>query len=130
MVPSLRRWLRLHPRLVLAVLLAFGVELVPPTAVVRHRHDAGSVAHTHGGRIAGSGVQVPAVPGARDGIRVAAASDLHEHETQPFVAMAGPEAPLGGPGLRVAAAPAAMAAHAISAAPRPTQARAPPATVV
>lgn len=130
MVPYLRRWLRFHPRLVLAVLLAFGVELIPPSAVVTHRHDGGGVAHTHAGRIAGTGAKLTAESCARDGIRVASASDLHEHGTQPFVGMAAPDAPLGGPGLRVAAVPAATAGREISAAARGTQARAPPATVV
>jgi hypothetical protein len=130
MVPFLRRWLRLHPRLVLAVLLAFGVELVPPSAVVSHRHDGGSVAHTHAGRIVAPGVEPTAKPGAPDGIRVASASDLHEHETQPFVGMAGPDAPLVGPVLRLAASPAALASPETSPATRPTQARAPPATAV
>ena len=128
MVPYLRRWLRFHPRLVLAVLLAFGVELIPPSAVVRHRHDGGSVAHTHTGRIAATGAKLAADVGA--GIGLASANDSHAHETQPFVGMAGPDMPLGGPVLRVAAAPASIASRAISAAPRPTQARAPPATVV
>jgi hypothetical protein len=129
MVPSLRRWLRLHPRLVLAVLLAFGVELVPPSAVVRHRHDGGGITHSHAGRIVGSGATLAAEAGTSDDLRVASATDLHAHETQPFVAMAGPDASLGGPVLQVTAASGSIASGEIPAASRPTQARAPPATV-
>lgn len=129
MVPRLRRWLRSHPRLVLAVLLAFGVELVPPSVVVSHRHGGGGVGHTHAGRISGSVVKRTAEPGARDGITVASATDRHEHETPPFVGMAGPDAPLPGPVFLVAAAPGSVVASEIPTASRSTQARAPPATV-
>ena len=53
MVPPFRRWLRRHPRVLLAVLLAFGIELTPPpTGVVSHRHEHGS-AHMHAGRVTG-----------------------------------------------------------------------------
>lgn len=130
-MPHLRRWLCGHPRLVLAVLLAFGVELAPlPSAVVSHRHDGGGVAHTHAGRIAGFGGTLAAEASPRDGTRVASATDLHEHETQPFIGVAPPNAPRGVPALRVTAAKGSIASGELPAASRSTQARAPPATVV
>jgi hypothetical protein len=125
-----RRWLGGHPRLVLAVLLAFGVALAPPPAgVVSHRHDGGGVAHTHAGRIAGGEGTIATDRADGDGIRVAAASDLHEHAIHLFLGLAPPEGPLAGPVLRVTAAPGSIVAGETPAASRPSRARAPPAMV-
>jgi hypothetical protein len=84
----LRIALGLHPRWMLVVLLAFGVELMPPSAVVAHRHAGGGVAHSHAGPI------VNAAPAAADavgkGLRTGPPRDLHHHVVQPLVAHHGP----------------------------------------
>jgi len=124
---GLRRALRAQPRWMLAVLLAFAIEtLPPPSALVSHRHAAGAVAHSHAGPIARATVDDGAPGPIGAGLAHAPASNLHQHVVHPVIAIRGPAVAAPDPtffvtDLFVSAAPATVAA-----ALHPGQARAPP----
>ncbi len=126
----LHRWLARHPRAVLALLLAFAVELVPSASgIVRHRHVGGGVAHTHAGRVlpASAAAARPTVPA--DGalaVGAASAADVHEHAQPPLVSVRSPLGPNAEPRILIASAPPMATALASSPARRIAQARAPP----
>jgi hypothetical protein len=130
MMLRVRRLFADHPRLVLAVLLAFAVEVMPPPSVgVSHRHaGGGDAAHAHGGRIVDAlGARADATaPAQGSGLVSARARDLHRHSVQPLVALRGPVAPAIGPPVLVSAVTSTPACAEIPAAQRAAQARAPP----
>ena len=129
MAPRVRRWLSRHPRVVVAVLLAFAVELLPPASgVVRHRHEDGRAPHIHGGRMPGTAaVGVP--PVERDAPMIASGSGLHGHEVHPMASIAGPTPPAQGPALLIAAVEPGEPLLRLALASRPSRARAPPVSV-
>jgi hypothetical protein len=132
MAQRLQRWLARHPRVILAVLLAFGVELAPPASgVVSHRHSGGGIAHTHAGRVRpASALRMPATAPADGGqaFTSAAAADAHEHVLQPLLLVPSALSPSAEPTDLVSVAPA-IAVSAESAPARGiAQARAPPAS--
>ena len=135
MTPRFRRSLASHPRVVLAVLLAFGIEIVPPPAgLVSHRHASDGAHHTHAGRIVGAAQletrTAAADASGRDQIRPATTRDLHAHHVHPFVALRAPVAPPLGPTLLAFSVSFVPALADSSAASRATQARAPPSDLV
>jgi hypothetical protein len=90
-VRAMRRVLTAEPRWIIALLLAFGLEMLPTAAsVVRHRHPGGGAAHVHAHRIAGTS-HVRAVDDTAHGAGVhhAPARDVHQHVVQPVVGAAG-----------------------------------------
>ena len=125
-----RRWLRRRPRLLLAVLLAFGIQIAPPpSSVVSHAHADGGVAHTHAGRII-VGAAVRGSECGRDGLSTAPGRNLHEHGVQPLAGLAAPSGPSSGPSLAASTVVGRPALGERAAAYRATRARGPPAPVV
>ncbi len=124
---GLRQALRAQPRWMLAVLLAFAIEtLPPPSALVSHRHTAGDVAHAHAGPIARAVVDDGATRPVGDGIAHASPRDLHQHVAHPVVAIRGPAVPAPDPAFRVTALFVATSPAAVAAPLHPGQARGPP----
>jgi hypothetical protein len=118
---------------ILAILLAFGIEMLPPGSVLMsHHHAGGAAAHVHAGRILGAApgaaarVADQAAYAGDAGLQRAAARDLHQHVAQPLVCMQGPAGLPSGPALLVTALPGAVAPAEIPARRRAGQARAPP----
>jgi hypothetical protein len=130
MLLRLRGALSAHPRSILAVLLAFAIEVLPlGSGVVSHRHAGGVFPLAQAAPIAG--VAAAATPGDGEGtfvVRVerAPARDLHRHVVPLLVAMRGPATVPPGPALFTTNLPAAPVPAEISAARRVGQARAPP----
>lgn len=83
----LRRTLDAYPRVLLVVLLAFAIEMVPPAAMVEHRHAHGDAAHVHAGRIVAAGRRSVTAPADRktpvDGVLAATGDGLHRHTGDP-----------------------------------------------
>jgi hypothetical protein len=125
-----RQALSMHPRVMLVVLLALGLEMMPSAAgLVSHRHAGGDVAHTHAGPIDGV-ASARAAHGAEDGFHRAPSRDLHQHLVQPALALKD-SAPLPpGPALLTTDLPASAAPAEIPAAQRAGQARSPPLGIV
>jgi hypothetical protein len=124
---GLRRGLRAQPRWMLAVLLAFAIEtLPPPSALVSHRHSAGSLAHSHAGPIARTTLDEGATPPVGAGLARAADSDLHHHVVHPVIAMRGPAVPAADPAFLVSVLFVPTPPATSAAALHPGQARAPP----
>ena len=86
---SLRRALAAEPRWMIAILLAFAIEMVPVAAVVSHRHAEGDVAHSHVGPI--HGAAAASVRPHADGLTRTPARDLHQHVAHPVVVTGGPD---------------------------------------
>lgn len=127
---DLRGWLRHRPRLLLAVLLAFGIQIAPPpSSVVSHTHADGGVAHTHAGRIIG-GAAVRSGDCEGDGLGTAPGRNLHEHGVQPLAGLAAPSGPPPGPALAASTVVGRPVLGVRTAADRSTRARGPPAPVV
>lgn len=127
---GLRRALRMQPRWMLAVLLAFAIEtLPPPSALVSHHHAGGSLSHSHAGPVAGAPIDDGATRPIGEGIAQAPARDVHQHVVHPVIAIRGPAVPaLDGTFLVTAVfvpSPPATSAAALY----PGQARAPPSFV-
>jgi hypothetical protein len=132
-IRAARRALAAHPRAVLAVLLAFAIQILPLSAgIVSHRHAGGGASHAHVGRIAGGAPRVGAasVEVSRVGIEHAPARDLHHHVVQPTLVGGDAGGVTRDPTIIVGAvAPRVPALH-VSASSRPGHARAPPAPAV
>lgn len=126
-----RRALAQHPRAVLAVLLAFAIQILPLPGVVSHRHAGGAAGHTHVGRIAGATPRVGMLEdGARVHLQSAPARGLHHHVVQPTTAAPTTIEPPHGPVLVVVAVQSLEVRDLVPALAGPSQARAPPSRVV
>ena len=121
---GMRRALAAEPRWIVAILLAFAIQMVPAAAVVSHRHAEGDVAHSHVGPIHGAGAA--AVRPHADGLTRAPARDLHQHVSHPVVVTAGPDVADATPALFTARVVALPPLGVRSAVPRAGLARAPP----
>jgi hypothetical protein len=128
-----RRALAAHPRCLLAVLLAFGLEILPPSVtVVSHRHAGGDVPHVHAGSAAAASHGDAAIgeTARGDGLRHSPARDLHQHVVQPVVVAAGLTVAAPAPLIVATAVPAVIDLHPIVPAMPAGHARAPPALAV
>ena len=123
---GMRRALGAEPRWMIAVLLAFAIETLPPsTLFVQHRHAAGDVAHTHAGLVHARGVDgSPRTLG--DGITRSPASDLHGHAVHPVVLVGTTEVAAPAPTLVASTVSRPPVPEIPTVASSPGQARAPP----
>ncbi|MEO6028964.1 MAG: hypothetical protein ABIR79_19035, partial [Candidatus Binatia bacterium] len=126
-VRGLRQALRAQPRWMLAVLLAFAIEtLPPPSALVSHRHAGGSLSHSHAGPIARATIDDAATRPIGEGLAHAPVSDLHQHVVHPVIAIRGPAVSAPDPAFLVSALFVPTPPATSAAALHPGQARAPP----
>ncbi len=124
-----RRDLGNHPRLLVAVLLAFALELVGAgPGVISHRHAGGDVVHSHATLHPGPAAALAPIGhvAAVAAIGNAAGLDLHQHLMQPMVAVRGAEPAAHGPVVLVTLMLLAAARWACAPALHPGRARSPP----
>ncbi len=124
-----RRALAGRPRVILALLLAFAVEILPASSgLVSHHHTGGAVGHHHGGRVVGgTPVRVADVsPVGGSELQSAPARDLHAHRVQPVVGLRAPHVAATGPTLLVSDVSSSPALAETAAIRGAAQARGPP----
>lgn len=128
-----RRALDAHPRALLVVLLAFAIEMVPPAAVVEHRHAHGDAPHVHVGRIVTAGRRVATAPAEREapvaGLHASADDGSHRHLGTPVVIGTLPAVVVIAPPPIVRPLPELVPLEELPIVLQPGRARAPPSRV-